>query len=159
MTATERAQELKSFFMENQALALLLSQWTIVADVLVPCIIWSSVAMILIYFDQSDPDPVFNMAGIWYGSKMLASCRKIDILALLFHCHSLRWRHNECDGISNHQPHDCLPKLLFRHRSKKTSYVTGLCIGNSLVTGEFPTHNASNAEKVSIWWRHHVDKL
>ena len=29
---------------------------------------------------------------------------------------SLRWRHNERDGVSNHQPHDCLRNHLFRHR-------------------------------------------
>ena len=34
--------------------------------------------------------------------------------------------------------------------------VTGLCEGNSPVTGEFPTQRASNAENVSIWWRHNV---
>ena len=34
--------------------------------------------------------------------------------------------------------------------------VTGLCAGNSPVTGEFPAQMASNAENVSIWWRHHV---
>ena len=47
---------------------------------------------------------------------------------------------------------------LFRRRSKKTSKfrVTGLCEGNSPVTGEFPAQRASNAENVSIWWRHHV---
>ena len=41
---------------------------------------------------------------------------------------------------------------------KKTSKlcVTGLCAGNSPVTGEFPAQKASNAENVSIWWRHHV---
>ena len=33
--------------------------------------------------------------------------------------------------------------------------VIGLCVGNSPVTGEFPAQNASNAENVSIWWRHH----
>ena len=33
--------------------------------------------------------------------------------------------------------------------------VTGLCVGNSPVTGEFPTQMACNAENVSIWWRHH----
>ena len=27
--------------------------------------------------------------------------------------------------------------------------------GNSQVTGEFPSNRASNAENVSIWWRHH----
>ena len=32
----------------------------------------------------------------------------------------------------------------------------GLCAGNSPVTGEFPAQRASNAENVSIWWRHHV---
>ena len=50
---------------------------------------------------------------------------------------------------------------LFRRRSKKTSKlrVTGLCEGNSPVTGEVPTQRASNAENVSIWWRHHNDKL
>ena len=53
---------------------------------------------------------------------------------------SLQWRHNEPDGVSNHQSHDCLFNRLFRRRSKKTSKlcVTGLCEGNSPMTGEFP---------------------
>ena len=71
---------------------------------------------------------------------------------------SLRWRHNEHNRVSNHQPHDCLLNRLFRRRSKKTSklHITGICEGNSPVTGEFPAQRASNAENVSIWWRHHV---
>ena len=70
---------------------------------------------------------------------------------------TLQWRHNECDGVSNHQPHDCLLNRLFRRRSKETSKlrVTGLCVGNSPMTGKFPAQKASNAENVSIWWRHH----
>ena len=69
----------------------------------------------------------------------------------------LQWRHNECNDVSNHQPHECLLKRLFSRRSKKTPKlrVTGLCEGNSPVTGEFPAQRASNAENVSIWWRHH----
>ena len=69
----------------------------------------------------------------------------------------LQWGHNERDGILNHQPHYCLLNSLFRSRSKKTSKlrVTGLCAGNSAVTREFPAQRASNAENVSIWWRHH----
>ena len=41
--------------------------------------------------------------------------------------------------------------------AKETSKlrVTGLCAGNSPATGEFPAQMASNAEKVSIWRRHH----
>ena len=62
------------------------------------------------------------------------------------------------DGVSNRQPHDCLLNRLFRRRSKKTQKfrVTGLCVGNSPGTGEFPAQMASNAENVSIWWRHRV---
>ena len=37
--------------------------------------------------------------------------------------------------------------------------VTGLCEGNSSVTGEFPVQRASNAENVSVWWRHHGDNV
>ena len=59
---------------------------------------------------------------------------------------SLLWRHNGRDSC------------LFRRRSKKTPKLraTGLCAGNSPGTGEFPAQMASNAENVSIWWRHHV---
>ena len=70
---------------------------------------------------------------------------------------TLRWRHNGHDSVSNHQPHGCLLNRLFRRRSRKTSklLVTGLCAGNSPGTGDFPAQMASNAENVSIWWRHH----
>ena len=46
---------------------------------------------------------------------------------------TLQWRHNDHDGVSNHQPHGCLLNSLFWRRSKKTSKlrVTGLCAGNS----------------------------
>ena len=51
--------------------------------------------------------------------------------------------------------------VLFRRRSKKTSKlrVTGLYVGNSPGTGDFPAQMASNAENVTIWWRHHVEHL
>ena len=69
----------------------------------------------------------------------------------------LQWRHNDHDGVSNHQPRGRLFNRLFRCRSKKTSKlcVTGLCAVNSPVTGEFPTQRASNAENASTWWHHH----
>ena len=69
---------------------------------------------------------------------------------------SLQWRHNGelASQITTH----CLLNRLLERRSKKTSKlrVTGLCAGNSPVTGEFPAQMASNAENISIWWRHHV---
>ena len=70
---------------------------------------------------------------------------------------ALRWSHHERDGVSNHRRLDSLLISLFRCRSKKISKlrVTGLCEGNSPMTTEFRAQRASNAENVSIWWRHH----
>ena len=63
---------------------------------------------------------------------------------------SLQWRYNECDGVSNHRCLDGLLCRLFRRKSKKISKLcrTGLCEGNSPVTGELPSQRASNAEDV-----------
>ena len=72
---------------------------------------------------------------------------------------SVDWRHNERNGVSNHQPNDCLLNRLFRRRSKKTPKlrVTGFCAGNSPVMGEFPAQRSSNTENVSfddtIMWK------
>ena len=70
---------------------------------------------------------------------------------------TLLWRHNGRDGVSDHQHRECSLNRLSRRRSKKTSKLraTGLFVGNSPVTGEFPAQRASNADNVSIWWRHH----
>ena len=70
---------------------------------------------------------------------------------------TLQWRHDEREGVSNYRRLGCLINRLFKRRLKKTwkTRFTGLCEGNSSVTGEFPAQRASNAENVSIWWRHH----
>ena len=84
--------------------------------------------------------------------KLMWSCCKCEFYRV--YSGALWWWH---DSVSNHQPHHCLFNRLFRCRSKKTSdvRVTGLCAGNSPMTGKFPAQRASNAENVSIWWRHH----
>ena len=88
-------------------------------------------------------------------SDRLDTTARIDISSI---SRPLKWRHNGCESVSNHQPCDSLLNRLFKHRLKKTSKlrVTGLCAENSPGTGEFPAQMASNAENVSIWWRHHV---
>ena len=75
---------------------------------------------------------------------------------IMFHI-LVEFKINHYSDVSNHRRLDCLFNRLFRRRSKKTSKlrVTGLCEGNSLVTCEFSAQMASNAENVSIWWRHH----
>ena len=71
--------------------------------------------------------------------------------------HPLQWRHMGTIASQITSSRLCT-HCLFRRRSKKTSKlrVTGLCEGNSPVTGDFPAQMASNAENVSIWWRHHA---
>ena len=58
----------------------------------------------------------------------------------VFHHTSLHWRHDGHDGVSNHQPRECLLNRLFGRISKKTSKfcVTGLCAGNSPVPVNSP---------------------
>ena len=70
---------------------------------------------------------------------------------------SLQWRHKRRDDVSP-------PSRLFtqpfiqaqNNENTKAIRVTGLCAGNSPVNGEFPAQMASNAENISIWWRHYV---
>ena len=85
-------------------------------------------------------------------------CNAESVFMPWLHDSPFQWRHNGRDGVSNHRRLDCLLNRLFRRRSKKTSKhrVTGLCEGNSRVTGEFPAQKASNAENISIWWRHYA---
>ena len=105
--------------------------------------------------DVLDPDTNITQGSIFAG--LTFRTNRSGIQGSI--SQSLLWRHNEHDNVSNHQPHDCLLNRLCRRRSKKTSKprVTGLCAGNSPETGEFPAQMASNAENVSIWWRHHDD--
>ena len=90
-----------------------------------------------------------RVPGAW-TCFVVVTCQQILLI-------SLEWRHNERNDVSNHRRLDGLLNRLLSRRSKKTSklHVTVLCEGNSPLTGEFPSQRASNAENVSIWWRHH----
>ena len=68
-----------------------------------------------------------KLKGRWFETSWRPCC--VTVKTML----PLRWRHNDYDSVSNHQPHGCLLNRLFGHRSKKTSKlrVTGLCAGNS----------------------------
>ena len=91
-----------------------------------------------------------------------AGCRTSRLIAFCnVHGASSKRRHNERDGVSNHRRLDYFLNRFCRSSSKKTSKlrVTGLCEGNSPVTGEFPAQRASNTENVSIWWRHHITRV
>ena len=54
------------------------------------------------------------------------------------------------DGVSHRRRLHCLLSCWLRRRSKKASKLrnSGLCLGNSPVTGKFPAQKASNAENI-----------
>ena len=73
--------------------------------------------------------------------------------------HSLQWRHNGCDGVSNHQHLHCL--LNWGSGAEKRKHLSSVSL--VFVSGfhrwprdKFPAQKASNVESVSIWLRHHV---
>ena len=72
---------------------------------------------------------------------------------------SLQWRHNGRDGVSNHQPHDCLLNRLFGRWSKKHQSSASLAFVYEEFTGdyEFPAQMASNAEMFPFDDGHHHD--
>ena len=70
---------------------------------------------------------------------------------------SLHWRHNDHDGVSNHQPHGCTQSFIQTQIKEniKAPRHWPLC-GEFNRTGEFPAQRASYTENVFIWRRHHV---
>ena len=65
---------------------------------------------------------------------------------------SSQWLHNERGCVSNHRRLDCLLKPLFRRKSNKTSKFRW----NPPLAGGFASQRITDAENVSIWWRHRV---
>ena len=121
-----------------------------------------------IFFQICNFDFVFRGGGGGISERRRSSCsslirsryKKVSVVTLNLsktrHIFSLQWRHNGRGSVSNHQPHHCLLNRWFRRRSKKTSKlsVAGLRVGMWI-----PRTMASNAENVSIWWRHHVQAV
>ena len=66
---------------------------------------------------------------------------------------ALHWYHNDRDGISNHQPHNCLLNCVYSCRSKKKTkfHITGFCDGNSQVISEFPQHKRPVTQKMFMF--------
>ena len=75
-----------------------------------------------------------RLIGYWNGTHAV-------ITSLSPNCVTLHWRHNDHDGVSNHQPHGCLLNRFFRRRSKKTS--------KPRVTGAAPTGDAPTSSEWS----------
>ena len=101
------------------------------------------------------PQDLIDVERLLYLFSMIS---QLLVWEILWSRSSLEWRHTERNGVTNHGRLDCLLNRLFRRRSKKTwkLRVTDLYEGKPPVTEGFPSQRASNAETVSVWWRHHV---
>ena len=53
----------------------------------------------------------------------------------------------------------CLTAYVDPYQTNIKVYITGSFGENSLFSGKFPTQRASNEEKASIWWHHHVLRI
>ena len=68
-----------------------------------------------------------------------------------------QWRHNDGDGVSNHQPHDCLLNRLFKVQIKENIKdprhwpLWGEFTGDRWI----PLTKGQWRGNASIWWRHH----
>ena len=88
-------------------------------------------------------------------SKPLLKLLRVCVIKFHKQIGALLWRHNGFDGVSNHQPHECLLNRSFGCKENIKLRVTGLFAGNSPETAEFPAQMVSNTNNVSIQWRHH----
>ena len=106
----------------------------------------------------------FVSASMLFSASCCEQVFHCRIVACIHMCHTyVQWLMHYSDVIMGTMASQitsltivCLLNRLFRRWPKKTLKlrVTGLCAGNSPVTGEFPAQTASKAETVSIWWRH-----
>ena len=64
---------------------------------------------------HQNPSEGFSTRNIYGKYNSMALAAGCPYNTVMF---PLRWRHNEHDGVSNHQPHDCLLNRLFGRRSK-----------------------------------------
>ena len=80
--------------------------------------------------DEGHLSYIVITAAAYYPDMKIARTSAVLVLTEFSH-HYNNVRHNERDGISNHEPHDCLLNRLFKAQVKETSNlrVTGLCGG------------------------------
>ena len=65
--------------------------------------------------------PVLIQIMVWHqtGGKPLTESMMAEFTDAYMSLDSLQWRHNDHDGVSNHQPHDCLLNRLFKAQIKE----------------------------------------
>ena len=94
-----------------------------------------------------------SLVWSWQAANHYLSQCWLEVMSPYGVTKSLHWRHNDRNGVSNHQLLNCLLKRLFISTNTLSKlHVTSLCEGYKWS----PITKASNAENVSIWWRNHA---
>ena len=120
------------------------------------------------YFKENQIQLPISDNTIWYYWRDIRSCMNMERIegASLINYNDLQWRgslYHYGDVIVSAMVSQ-ITSLTFvystaelRHRSNKYQSSASLAfVWEFSGTGEFPAQRASNVEKVSIWWRHHV---
>ena len=70
-----------------------------------------------------------NEVDIWYAQDKSDERQTAEIIPCIkvFGDITLQWRHNEHEGVSNYQPHDCLLNRLFKAQIKENITVPRHC--------------------------------
>ena len=92
-----------------------------------------------------------NIRDAVTGRCYAISRRSADVFQML-----LQWRHNERNGVSNHQ--SPMSRLLMQPfvRAQIKENIKTPRHWEEFLTG-FPSQRVSKAENISIWWRHHTN--
>ena len=98
-----------------------------------------------------------GITGKWKSRRIWIAVEKSLISQMYLGTFSaLQWRYNECDGVSNHRHLVCLLNRFIKEDIKVPRQWP--LWGESTDDRWFPSQRGSNAENISIWWRHHGDQ-
>ena len=75
-----------------------------------------------------------------------------------------QWRHNERDRVASQITsltivYSTVYSGVDQRKHQRSALLAFVRRIHASVTGEFPAQKASNAENISIWWRHHIYDL
>ena len=72
----------------------------------------------------------------WYNDGCYSTPDKYRWKKFQTSINALQWRHNERDGVSNHQTHDCLLNRLFKAQIKQNIKAPRHCTLRGEFTGD-----------------------
>ena len=99
----------------------------------------------------------------WPTSQVLYLQREHSVTSNSF-MKTSQWRHNERDRVASQITsltivYSTVYSGVDQRKHQRSALLAFVRRIHPSVTGEFPAQKASNAENISIWWRHHIYDL